>query len=189
LVHRKAFAENLLAFSIFAKNKSDVVLYLHMDLFGAYGGWPLNPLLESVGLDKNQVVFVDQIAYRKGISQDALAGIYSAMDVYLGCSYGEGFGVGTIEAQACGTPVIVSDFAASTELVGDGWLVQGQPFWDYHQKAWFNIPNVNSIVEALEAAYARGRGVSQKALDFAAGYGADVVYDTYWKPVLAKLLK
>jgi hypothetical protein len=189
LVHRKALAENLLAFSIFAKNKPDAVLYLHMDLFGAYGGWPLNPLLESVGLEKHQVVFVDQIAYRKGISQDVLAGIYSAFDVYLGTSYGEGFGVGTIEAQACGVPVIVSDFAASSELIGEGWRVQGQPFWDYHQKAWFNIPNVNGIVDALEESYKRSRGVSVKALEFAKGYDADAVYEAYWKPVLAKLLK
>ena len=189
LVHRKALAENILAFSIFAKNKPDAVLYLHMDMFGAYGGWKIENLLESVGLTKNQVVFVDQVAYRYGIPQSVLAGIYSAMDVYLGTSYGEGFGVGTIEAQACGVPVIVSDFAASSELVGDGWKVQGQPFWDHHQRAWFSIPSIPAIVDALEQAYARGRGVSKKALEFADDYRADVVYEKYWKPVLAKLLK
>jgi hypothetical protein len=189
LVHRKAFAENLLAFSIFAKKRKDAKLYLHTDMFGTFGGWPLTPLLESVGISTDQVVFVDQVAYRKGISQHVLAGIYSAFDVYLGASYGEGFGVGTIEAQACGVPVIVSNFAASTELVGDGWLVEGQPLWDHHQRAWFNVPNVNSIVDALEQAYKRGQGVSVKALEFAKGYDADAVYEAHWKPVLAKLLK
>jgi glycosyltransferase involved in cell wall biosynthesis len=189
LVHRKALAENLLAFSIFAKNKPDAVLYLHMDMFGAYGGWRIEDLLQSVGLNENQVVFVDQIAYRYGISQTVLAGIYSAMDVYLGTSYGEGFGVGTIEAQACGTPVIVSDFAASAELVGDGWKVQGQPFWDHHQRAWFNVPSIPAIVDALEQAYNRGRGLSTKAMDFAKDYSADAVYKAYWQPVLERLLK
>jgi len=189
LVHRKAFAENLLAFSIFAKKRKDAKLYLHTDMFGTFGGWPLTPLLESVGISTDQVVFVDQVAYRKGISQHILAGIYSAFDVYLGASYGEGFGVGTIEAQACGVPVIVSNFAASAELVGEGWLVEGQPLWDHHQRAWFNVPNVNSIVDALEQAYKRGHGVSVKALEFAKGYDADAVYEAYWKPVLAKLLK
>jgi glycosyltransferase involved in cell wall biosynthesis len=118
-----------------------------------------------------------------------LAGLYSTMDVYLGTSYGEGFGVGTIEAQACGTPVIVSNFAASAELCGDGWLVDGQPLYDAAQQAWFNIPSVPGIVSALEEAYARPRGTSEKALKFAEEYDADHVYKTYWKPVLEKLLK
>jgi hypothetical protein len=188
LVHRKAFAENLLAFSIFAKDKPDAKIYLHTDMYGSFGGWKLTHLLEAVGLTTDQVVFADQIAYRYGIPQSTLAGLYTTMDVYLGTSYGEGFGVGTIEAQACGTPVIVSNFAASPELVEDGWLVEGQPLYDSAQLAWFNIPSVPSIVQALENAYARGRGRSQKAIDGMKQYDADVVYKTWWKPVLEKLL-
>ena len=190
LVHRKAFAENLLAFAIFAKDKPDAKIYLHTDMFGAFGGWNIPTLLESVGLSTEQVVFCDQVAYRHGdITQQMLAGLYSTMDVYLGTSYGEGFGVGTIEAQACGTPVIVSNFAASAELCGDGWLVDGQPLYDAAQQAWFNIPSVPGIVSALEEAYARPRGTSEQALKFAEEYDADHVYKTYWKPVLEKLLK
>lgn len=188
LVHRKAFAENLLAFSIFAKNKPDAKIYLHTDMFGAFGGWNLSNLLEAVGLNTEQVIFADQVAYRYGMAQNSLAGIYTAMDVYLGTSYGEGFGVGTIEAQACGTPVIVSDFAASPELVRDGWLVDGQPLYDPAQLAWFFVPSVPSIVEALEQAYARGRGRSEKAIEGMREYDADKVYKENWKPVLEKLL-
>jgi glycosyltransferase involved in cell wall biosynthesis len=55
------------------------------------------------------------------------------MDVMLATSYGEGFGIPTIEALACGTPVIVSEFAASTELLGDVWLVDGQQLCDAPQ--------------------------------------------------------
>jgi hypothetical protein len=84
--------------------------------------------------------------------------------------------------------VIVSNFAASPELVEDGWLVEGQPLYDSAQLAWFNIPSVPSIVQALENAYARGRGRSQKAIDGMKQYDADVVYKTWWKPVLEKLL-
>jgi glycosyltransferase involved in cell wall biosynthesis len=188
LVHRKAFAENLLAFSIFAKDKPDAKLYLHTDMFGSFGGWNLTNLLEAVGLSTEQVVFADQVAYRYGLPQTALAGLYTAMDVYLGASYGEGFGVGTIEAQACGTPVIVSDFAASPELVRDGWLVEGQPLFDPAQLAWFFVPNIPSIVSALEKAYERGRGRSIEAIEGMAEYDADFVYKTNWKPVLVELL-
>lgn len=190
LVHRKALAENILAFGIFAKSRPDAVLYLHMDMFGAWGGWNIPDLLESCGISNEQVVFVDQVAYRYGeIDQKMMAGLYTACDVYLGTSYGEGFGIHTIEAQACGTPVIGSNFAATKELVGDGWLIDGQPLWDAHQKSWFNVPSVPAIVNALEEAYARPRERSQKAIDFASEYGADYVYETHWKPLLAKLLK
>jgi hypothetical protein len=47
---------------------------------------------------------------------------------------------------------------------------------------------VPSIVNNLEAAYARGRGRSQQAIDFAANYDADVVFDKYWRPALNILL-
>jgi glycosyltransferase involved in cell wall biosynthesis len=107
----------------------------------------------------------------------------------LATSYGEGFGIPTVEAQACGVPVIVSDFAASTELVGEGWTVSGQPLYDNSQGAFFTIPSVPLIVQALEEAYERGKGKSDKAVEFAQQYDHDVVWDKHWKPALKKLLK
>jgi glycosyltransferase involved in cell wall biosynthesis len=189
-MHRKAFSENFLAFSLFAKRHPDAVLYVHSDVFGAYGGWNLTHLCEAVGLSKEQVVFVDPVEYLHGsITQETLAGLYSTMDVLLATSYGEGFGVATIEAQACGTPVIGSNFAATAELVSeDGWLVEGQPLFDAGQSAFFNIPSVPGIVDALEQAYQRGRGRSQVSIDWAAQFEAETVYQTHWKPALAKLL-
>ena len=182
--NRKAFGENILAFSMFAQMHDDVVLYLHTDQLGALGGIRLPQLLQSCGVPESKYKFVDPYVYRTGIEQQTLATIYTAMDVLLATSYGEGFGIPTIEAQACGTPVIVSDFAASTELLGDGWLIDGQPLWDAPQSSWFHMPSVPAIVDALEQAYQRGQGRSQKAQDFAKAYQADTVYDTYWKPTL-----
>jgi len=166
-------------------------LYVHSDVFGAYGGWNLTQLCEAVGLSKDQVVFVDPIPYLHGsIGQDVLAGLYTAMDVLLATSYGEGFGVATIEAQACGTPVIGSNFAATAELVSDdGWLVEGQPLFDAGQSAFYNIPSVPGIVDALEQAYARGRGRSETSLKFAKNFAAEHVYKTHWVPAITKLLK
>jgi hypothetical protein len=188
-VHRKAVAEAFLAFALFAKDKPNAVLYLHTDMFGSFGGWKLDHLLTSCGLTKDQVIFCDQVAYRYGYSQEHLAAFYTAMDVYLAVSYGEGFGVGTIEAQACGTPVIVSDICASTELCGDGWLVECQPLWDDAQRSWFSVPNIPQIVAALSQAYESPRGKSDKAIQFAEGYGAEHVWQKYWLPALAQILK
>ena len=181
---RKAFGENLLAFSMFAQGKENVYLYLHTDASGSLGGIRLKDLIMSVGIPEDKVVFVDPYLLRTGLSIETMAGIYTAMDVLLATSYGEGFGVPTIEAQACGTPVIVSDFAASSELVGDGWKIGGQPLWDAPQKAFFHVPNVSEIVNALQESYERERVRSEKAIEFAKQYEANFVYETYWKPTL-----
>lgn len=188
LIHRKAFGENLMAFSIFVKKHPDAVLYIHTDPVSAHG-WNLLNLGQLLGIPVENMMFVDPVSYRFGISQDDLAGIYSAMDVFLGTSYGEGFGVPTIEAQACGVPVIVSNCAASPELVGEGWLVGGQPLYDNAQGAFFTIPSVPQIVDALEKAYERGKGTSDKAIEFAQQFDHEVVWKEHWLPVLDKLLK
>jgi glycosyltransferase involved in cell wall biosynthesis len=122
-----------------------------------------------------------------GIPKEALAAIYTAMDVLLQPSRGEGFGIPAVEAQACGTPVIVSNATAQPELVGAGWLCEVQPNWDVAQECWFFTPLVPSIVDNLNAAHAHGRSRSPAAIEFAAAYDADVVFDKYWRPVLREL--
>ena len=186
--NRKCFPENLLAFKIFADKHPDAQIYLHTDVMGAAGGLNLPQLLEAIGLRKEQVIIADPYEYRVGYTQEALAGLYTAMDVLLATSLGEGFGVPTIEAQACGTPVIVSDFAASTELIGDGWAIKGQPLWDGPQRSWFMTPMIDGIVDALEDAYYRKREKSSKAIEFAKQYDAEKVYAKYWIPALQTLL-
>lgn len=186
---RKAFGENLLAFSMFAKKHDDAYLYIHTDPSGSLGGIKLVDLILSCGIPMDRVIFPDPYLLRMGIRQEIMASIYSAFDVLLATSMGEGFGIPTIEAQACGVPVIVSDFAASKELCGDGWLIGGQPYWDAPQKSWFHVPSVPEIVDALEQSYNRGRGTSQKAIDFAKQYEADFVYESQWKPTLDDIFK
>jgi hypothetical protein len=44
-------------------------------------------------------------------------------------------------------------------------------------------------VQALEEAYERGKGKSDKAVEFAQQYDHDFVWNKYWTPALKKLLK
>jgi glycosyltransferase involved in cell wall biosynthesis len=189
LIHRKAFAENIMAFSIFAKNRPDAKLYLHTDPFGGAGGWNLFVLCESLGLRPEQIIFPDIADYRYGISQEVLAGFYTAMDVMLTASFGEGFGVPTIEAQACGTPVVGSNWAATPDLVSeDCYLVEGQPAWDAGQNAWWQIPSIPAIVTALEEAYAKKGIKSQKSIEFAKKFDVETVWSNNWLPLWKRLL-
>jgi len=190
LVHRKAYGELILAFSIFAKDKPDAVLYLHTDSFGLSGGWNLLAILSSLGVKKEQVIFPNPQDYRFGLSQTNLAALYTRMDVLLAPSLGEGFGVPSVEAQSCGTRVIGSNWAATPDLVSpDSWLTEGQLSWDAGQDAWWMTPNVSSLVNALEESYKAERGTSQVAIDFASQFDVEKVWDESWMPILRKLLK
>jgi len=183
-IHRKAFAENLLAFALYRKENPNAYLYLHAEPGKAYGGFHLPNLLKAVGLPNEAVLFPDQVKFRYGYSPDEMAGIYSSLDVLLHASYGEGFGVPAIEAQACGTRVIGSNWAATPDLLGeDSWTVDGQPFWDEAQSSFFMIPLIPSLVSALKNAN-ENRGFSQASVDFAKQFDVETVWDNYWKPFL-----
>ncbi len=190
LIHRKAFSENLMAFSIFRAKHPDAVLYLHTDPLGTAGGWNLLKVLHAFNIPKEAVMFPPFVDYKYGMSQQDLAALYSAMDVMIVTSYGEGFGVPTVEAQACGTRVIGSNWAATPDLVSeDSWLVDGQPQWDAGQDCIWQVPSVPSIVDALEQAYQAERGPSKTAIEFASQFDVETVWKKYWSPTLEKLLK
>jgi len=188
-VHRKGFAEALVSFSLFKKEHPNAYLYLHTDPLKAHGGFGLLTLIKAIGIDPQAVLFPEPLKYRIGYPQKEMAALYTGMDVLLHPSYGEGFGVGAIEAQACGTPVIASSWTASLELAGpDSFLIDGQPFWDEAQLSWFKIPNIGSITEALEKVYERGKKDFPNTVQFAKQYDVEKIWQTHWLPFLEKRL-
>ena len=73
-----------------------------------------------VGLKENVVDLptnVISIARTDDVHQ--LAELYSAADVYINTSVEETFGLVSLEALACGVPVITNGFTANTELIDD----------------------------------------------------------------------
>lgn len=187
---RKAWNEMLYSLAVLMRQHDDVYVYLHTELRGVYGGVDLIFLMMSLGIPPERVKFPDQYANLTGlIDPEVLAAYYTAADVLLATSMGEGFGIPVIEAQACGTPVIVTDFSAQPELVGGGWTVPYQPFWDVTQGSWLALPLIPDIVGRLkEAREAKGdEGLRTLALAKAAEYEADAVYAEYWKPILEAL--
>ena len=186
---RKCWSEMLSAFTIFAADHPDAYLYINTHLDGIMNAPRLGVLIQALGIAE-KVRVVDQYLYLASrVTESMLAEMYTAGDVLLSTSTGEGFGICVVEAQACGTPVIVSDFTAQPELVGAGWKVGGQPEWDHYYAAWMHRPHVKQIVGALNAAYERRADTSLRddAVAFAAGYDADLIYNKHWRPILADL--
>jgi len=66
-IHRKAVAENFLAFALFASKHDDVLLYIHSEPFGKQSGFQLPNILQACGVAPDKVKFVDPIAYSYGI--------------------------------------------------------------------------------------------------------------------------
>jgi glycosyltransferase involved in cell wall biosynthesis len=190
---RKAFAENLLALSEFMKTHPDAWAYIHTEPEGISDGMNLPRYLNFINAPMDRFRWPEPMAYRNGIPTESLRHIYSAADCVLGTSMGEGFGVPTIEAQACGTPVIVSQFAGSTELAGPfSTLIHGQKMWDEFQGSYWIVPDVRQIHGALVKNYQEKRdGIvdREKVRQFALHYDADLIYDTHWRPLIERLAK
>lgn len=189
--HRKGYPEAFWAFGQFAKDHPDALLYVHAEQLGGHaGGINLIDLAVHAGIPEHQIKFCDQYAYRCGfIPQEHLVATYSAADVLLAPSRGEGFGIPLIEAQACGTPVIVTDFSAQPELVGAGWKVFGFPEWDAAQTATTIKADIPALIDALEQSYTERGSVENRAAAIAkaAEYDTAKVFDECWVPILAEL--
>lgn len=197
---RKAFPQALQAFAEFRQAHTDAVLFLHTEMGGNRSRGPargidLFGLLERFEIPLTAVRWTDQLQLELGVPTEYMAGLYNALDVLLMPSYGEGFGVPIIEAQACGTPVIVTDWTSMPELCGSGWIVGGEPIWHALPEgcadSFWMAPRVGGIAEALKQAYEkRGDEVLRaQARAFALGYDADLVTETYWMPVLEALTR
>ena len=187
---RKMWFENLLAWRIFASRHEDAYLYIHTQLRHPRG-IDLGSLVKTWQLPLDRVRFVDQGAYASGmITPSDLAGIYTAADVTLMATAGEGFGIPAIESAGCGTPAIGTDFSAQRQSIF-GWKVPYTSIWDYSIGGAMALPDINGIVSALEQSYETSKdkdasaALSQECLGHAAKFDADKVYAEQWRPWLA----
>jgi glycosyltransferase involved in cell wall biosynthesis len=185
---RKAFPQVFQAFAQFHAQHPDSFLYVHCETLGMFEGINLPQLAAACGIPAGAFGGVAQDKYLVGtITQPQMASVYSIMDVLANPSYGEGFGIPIIEAQACGVPVIVTDWTSMPELCGAGWKVQGDRWWDSFHTSFFMCPSVYEIVDALEQSYEARGTLGEQAREFALQYDADRVMLDYWIPVLERL--
>lgn len=188
---RKGFPEAFSAFAALREQHADAMLYLHTEATGRYSdGVNLPDLAERCGIPKEALLYCDQYrAVHFPFPPERMAAVYSSLDVLLMPSYGEGFGIPTVEAQACGVPVIVSDFSAQPELVGAGWKVSGERHFT-PIKSWQIRPDPADILESLRLAYALSDAerakAAREAREFALGYDATKVADEFLLPALSE---
>ena len=80
-------------------------------------GWDLEHLAREVYGVADRVVFTGEGQTRPSLSPRELAELDNVADLRVSATQGEGFGLLTIEAMACGTPTVITDYTTSRELV------------------------------------------------------------------------
>jgi len=171
--NRKQIPRLLEAFSLFLDQQNypkDVGLVLHCgdptDTFGM-GGWNLPALITQYGLE-DYVAFSDTSANPlMGLTKEEMARLFQTCDVHIMATGGEGFGIPSAEAMACGKPIILPDNSTGPELVGigparRGWLVDSAthivgPQWgvtmtlvDIQELAWAMVSAYEDTEERKE---------------------------------------
>jgi len=188
---RKSFVEILTAFRDFKKVHTDAIFYVHSGLStnGEAQGINLLQLFNSLGLQVGKdILFTDQYRLQLGIPDTTMATMYSALDVHVLVSKGEGFGIPIIEAQACGCPVIVGDWTAMSELCFSGQKIDpkdADP--EYTGLGAYQLkPRIRPIELAMHAEYLKPSSRT-RAVEAMKEYDVENVLRKHWIPVLAEL--
>lgn len=188
-VLRKNFQGQFAAFSRFSKKHKDAYLAV-FSVTDSPSGLPLVQMAEDMGIS-DRVVFMPGYEQVCGMApEEMVAAWYNSLDVLSLCSYGEGFGVPGIEAQACGTPLVATDGSAMTELARPaGWLVKGKRWWNYSHRAWWVQPDEDEIVKAWEKAYQAAGDETRRAraVAFASAYSVEALTQTHWAPFMREM--
>lgn len=99
-----------------------------------------------VGLTKRQIKTISAqniIGIQRTGNQEELAQLYSKATVFMNPSREESFSLVTIEAMACGTPVIVLDSSAPKELVAeDNGIILSEPVAEDYYEAIRSLERV-----------------------------------------------
>jgi glycosyltransferase involved in cell wall biosynthesis len=191
--NRKGIPELLEAWQEIEKRYPEAILYMHTSPKGGLvnnpiGGVDMAMIMKTLHLDRSRILLPDEYLYKLGMPQSHLRAVYSAADVFVLPSRGEGFGLPLIEAQACGCPAITTDIGAQAELVPSGNLIGGQLEWSY-QSAFQVKPDPLSIVEQLKRFYdLRGEQAPRdEAAQFARSYEVGRVFMNYGRPGLRQM--
>lgn len=192
---RKSFQEAMDAFKMFNLVHPNSKLYFHV-LVDQPGGFQIREYSRFIGI-ADHVVFIDPYVMQFKIGRKEMPNIYNSMDCLLMPSTNEGFGVPAIEAQACGVPVITTDFTSMSELVKPGET-------GYHCKvrykrftglgSYAGHPDVQSLYDCMEAVYQQlSKPAAKKKMKKSCrtfiynNYNTKKIYNLKWKPLISKL--
>ena len=185
---RKGFQEVLEAFQLFHREHPKSALFLHTNARDSRQGFPIGEYATALGLSEVVYGLPEYTAtFKLGVAD--MARLYSTFDCLLAPSAREGFCLPIVEAQACGIPVIVNNTTSMPELVGAGAACDTGWKWWINRGTYARQPDVRSLLDKMEEIYRGDReALAASARRFAvANYDMDRIFETKWKPYLARL--
>jgi len=103
---------------------------------------------------RDRVTFSPNLGGFTGWSEELMPLLYSAADLFVSTSMGEGFGLTIAESLACGTAVVAQGVSAIPEVVGPGGiLLEPERPFTVGQGQEQMLPNVGAFTEAIEHLY------------------------------------
>ena len=151
---------------------NNAYLYIHCSQHDT-AGWDLPQLANYYGISQRLIIPDEHaVTPSKGLPESAMPYVYSAFDVQLTTSLGEGWGLSQMEGAACGVPQIVPQYAALGEwMAGAAYMI---PCLDSETHVQINtvggVPNRQACIEAIDIMYRHPdirAQYAQKALDLA----------------------
>lgn len=157
-------------------------------------GVNLLPEVVNLGLT-DKIQWPDKSMIAEGIPEwagdDYRAGwdmvkLYNAADVLLFCTGGEGRGLPLYEAQACGVPVVTTDYAAGPEGVGAGLTVKSDDYVIINTPGVRRaLTSIDGMAEAITKIMNSDREkLARRARKFAERHSWENVVERYYKPFL-----
>jgi glycosyltransferase involved in cell wall biosynthesis len=190
---RKGFITLMQAFKGFHKKHPEARLFIHTQPCKKSEGMDYARAAQELGI-MDYVGWPDPAMFWLGqYAQEDIAGLYSAFDVFCLPTKGEGFGMPTVEAQACGTPVCVTDNTTGVELTRSGFVIRTDPD-DYVYtglNTWRVPPRPSRVAEALESVYHLSRSglmIHPEQLSAkVAEYSWPNVWENHWQPIITEI--
>lgn len=180
---RKGYGYAFDIIKAFSEKHPEARFYIHTNPEGSDGAINLYTLRETLGLE--EVVIFPENPGPAGWPTRYMRHVYNGIDVLLHTSLTEGIGLPVIEAQACGTPVVVNSATTVTEFSHNGHQVPPlAPMW-INTATRVAIPDSAGMLEALEDFHERRHRVAPSRLvEWAQQFAFDVTYEAYWRPLI-----
>ncbi len=191
---RKSFQEVLEAFKAFLSKVPKAMLYIHTDPHFP-GGFLIDEYAKTLGIQQNVffpgIEFPGIYDFKYNTDKKKMAQIYNTFDCLLAPCTSEGFGVPIIEAQACGVPVITSDWVAMKELVPPEHRVTPSSLKWTSMMSYAATPSVDDLFNKMMAIYQfqPRKQLKDNAHKFAQQYDLSKNFKERWIPLLESLEK